>query len=98
MNTNRNAIAKPTPGQENVQDDDNIERYPSVLDVPTSTFDYEPIKSFAKVRPSITNQIIIFVNAKETPQIKQNMGPMIGAQYHIEKQDDYTSSIIKEAF
>ena len=55
---------------------------------------WEQIKSFSKVMPEITDQIIVLVNAKETAQIKENMNSLVGKEYHIEKQNDY-SSVIK---
>ncbi len=94
VNEKRNQYKMAPSGDDSVEDGETPEVYPLILDAPTSTFDYDQIKSFAKVMPEITNQIVILVNAKETSQIKENMNALIGQEYHIEKQNDY-SSVIK---
>lgn len=94
VNEKRDLYKANKSSDDSVEDGDVPEVYPLVLDAPTSTFDYEQIKSFSKVMPEITDQIIVLVNAKETAQIKENMNPLVGKEYHIEKQNDY-SSVIK---
>lgn len=94
VNEKRDLYKANKSSDDSVEDGDVPEVYPLVLDAPTSTFDYEQIKSFSKVMPEITDQIIVLVNAKETAQIKENMNSLVGKEYHIEKQNDY-SSVIK---
>ena len=94
VNEKRDLYKANKSSDDSVEDGDVPEVYPLVLDAPTSTFDYEQIKSFSMFFPEITDQIIVLVNAKETAQIKENMNSLVGKEYHIEKQNDY-SSVIK---
>lgn len=77
---------------ENLMDDDG-EDYPLVMDAPTSNFGMKQMKSFAEIMPKITEQIIVFINDKDGPILKEQMQEQIGSEWILIKNDTYHSEI-----
>lgn len=78
---------------ENIMDDDNGEEYPLVMDAPTSNFGMKQMKSFCDIMPKITEQIIVFINDKDGPILKDQMYSQIGSEWTLIKNDTYHSEI-----
>ena len=69
------------------------EVYPLVLDAPTSNFGMKQMNSFSQIMPKITDQVIIFINDKDGPILKELLNDKIGAQWSLIKTDSYHSYI-----
>ena len=74
-------------------DDDTNEEYPLVMDAPTSNFGMKQMKSFSEVMPKVTDQIIVFINDKDGPILKQQMSSQIGSEWTLKKIDTYHTDI-----
>lgn len=84
-----------TINDEDIEKNIRKEIYPLMLDAPVSNFGMQQIDSFAKITPSVTNQVIVLLNDKDGPILKEYMKDSIGCYYEIEKLDTYRS-VIKE--
>lgn len=73
--------------------DYECEEYPLVMDAPTSNFGMKQMKSFSEIMPKITDQIIVFINDKDGPILKDQMYSQIGSQWSLIKNDTYHSEI-----
>lgn len=71
------------------------EIYPLVLDAPTSTFGMKQMNSFSEITPKITNQLIVFINDKDGPILRDLMKDKIGKEYIINRVDSY-HAIVRE--
>ena len=69
------------------------EEYPLVLDAPTSNFGMKQMESFSEIMPKITDQIIVFINDKDGPILKEKMSSQIGSEWELLKVDSYHSII-----
>lgn len=69
------------------------EEYPLVLDAPTSNFGMKQMESFSEIMPKITDQIIVFINDKDGPILKEKMKNQIGSEWELVKIDSYHSII-----
>lgn len=80
-----------------VDEDENSESYPLVLDAPTSNFGMKQMKSFSEIMPKITDQIIVFINDKDGPILYDLMKDRISSEWVIsqEKGDSFHSRISK---
>ena len=78
---------------ENIMDEDNGEEYPLIMDAPTSNFGMKQMKSFSEIMPKITEQIIVFINDKDGPILKDQMYSQIGSEWSLIKNDTYHSEI-----
>ena len=65
------------------------EPYPLIMDAPTSKFGMKQMESFSKIMPKITDQIIVFINDKDGPILKEKMSNKIGSEWKIVKEDSY---------
>ncbi|MEI3527793.1 MAG: hypothetical protein V8R15_07285 [Bacilli bacterium] len=72
---------------------DSKEEYPLVLDAPTSNFGMKQMESFSQIMPKITDQIIVFINDKDGPILKEKMKNEIGSEWEVLKIDTYHSII-----
>lgn len=81
---------------ENIEEDENKEIYPLVMDAPTSNFGMKQMDSFSEIMPKITDQIIVFINDKDGPILLDKMKTEIGEKWLLEKQDSYHSSIVED--
>ncbi|MFR7881405.1 MAG: hypothetical protein ACLU5J_08020 [Christensenellales bacterium] len=72
---------------------DSKEEYPLVLDAPTSNFGMKQMESFSQIMPKITDQIIVFINDKDDPILKEKMKNEIGSEWEVLKIDTYHSII-----
>ena len=87
-------------GKENDPLDDseeNKELYPLVLDAPTSNFGMKQMNSFAETMPKITDQIIVFINDKDGPILKNILHNKIGMTWNLYKKegDSYYTTMEK---
>ncbi len=78
---------------ESIMEDDNFEEYPLVMDAPTSNFGMKQMRSFCEIMPKITEQIIVFINDKDGPILKEQMSGQIGSEWSLIKEDTYHSEI-----
>ncbi len=69
------------------------EIYPLVLDAPTSNFGMKQMECFSDITPKVTDQLIVFVNDKDGPILKELMQDKIGATLSIEKLDTYNAKV-----
>ena len=88
-------------GKENDPLDDseeNKELYPLVLDAPTSNFGMKQMNSFAETMPKITDQIIVFINDKDGPILKNILHNKIGMTWNLYKKegDSYYTTMEKK--
>lgn len=72
---------------------DDSEEYPLVMDAPTSNFGMKQMESFSEIMPKITEQIIVFINDKDGPILKDKMYSQIGSEWTLIKMDTYHSKI-----
>ena len=79
--------------------DEEKEPYPLVMDAPTSNFGMKQMKSFSKIMPKITDQIIVFINDKDGPILKNLLAADIGSVWTLRKEqgDSYHTTILKGA-
>lgn len=79
--------------------DEEKEPYPLVMDAPTSNFGMKQMKSFSKIMPKITDQIIVFINDKDGPILKNLLAADIGSVWTLRKEqgDSYRTTILKGA-
>lgn len=82
--------------EDNIEEDDNKEIYPLVMDAPTSNFGMKQMDSFSEIMPKITDQIIVFINDKDGPILLDKMKSEIGEKWLLEKQDSYHSIIVED--
>lgn len=80
-------------GDDSITEEDSKEMYPLIMDAPTSNFGMKQMNSFSQIIPKITDQIIVFINDKDGPILKQQMLDQIGREWRITKQDTYHASI-----
>lgn len=80
---------------DNIIEDNTSEEYPLVMDAPTSNFGMKQMKSFSEIMPKITDQIIVFINDKDGPILRNQMFDQIGKEWSLNKEDTY-HSFIKE--
>lgn len=80
-----------------VDEEEQKEAYPLVMDAPTSNFGMKQMESFSNIMPKITDQIIVFINDKDGPILMDKMSEKIGAKWSIIKEDTYHSIIAKGA-
>ena len=78
---------------DNVEEEDEKESYPLVLDAPVSNFGMKQMESFSELMPKIADQIIVFINDVGGPILKEQMKAQIGSEYSIFKEDTYHSVI-----
>jgi DNA sulfur modification protein DndD len=81
---------------DNIEEDDNKEIYPLVMDAPTSNFGMKQMDSFSKIIPKITDQIIVFINDKDGPILLDKMKSEICEKWLLKKQDSYHSVIVED--
>lgn len=81
-----------------IDDEEQIECYPLVLDAPTSNFGMKQMESFSEIIPKITGQIIVFINDKDGPILMDKMKYTIGSTWSLTKEDTYHSKIVKGNF
>ena len=79
-------------------DDEHKEGYPLVMDAPTSNFGMKQMKSFSEIMPKITDQIIVFINDKDGPILRELMKSNIGSEWMLRKEDSFHSRIDKGVF
>ena len=79
--------------------DEEKEPYPLVMDAPTSNFGMKQMKSFSEIMPKITDQIIVFINDKDGPILKELLAADIGSTWTLckEQGDSYHTKIVKGA-
>ncbi len=77
--------------------DEEKEPYPLVMDAPTSNFGMKQMKSFSEIMPKITDQIIVFINDKDGPILKNLLATDIGSIWSLRKEqgDSYHTIILK---
>lgn len=51
------------------------------------------MESFSQIMPKITDQIIVFINDKDGPILKEKMKNEIGSEWEVLKIDTYHSII-----
>ena len=73
--------------------DEDGEIYPLVMDAPTSKFGEAQVRSFSRIMPNLTDQIIIFVNDVYGPKLKEAMSQFIGKQWTIERHDEFHGTL-----
>ena len=80
-----------------IDEEENVESYPLVLDAPTSNFGMKQMESFSEIMPKITDQIIVFINDKDGPILHELMKTQIGSEWMLcqEKGDSFHSKIVK---
>lgn len=83
---------------EAVDEEEQRESYPLVLDAPTSNFGMKQMESFSEIMPKITDQIIVFINDKDGPILMDKMKATIGSTWSLTKEDTYHSKIQKGGF
>lgn len=76
---------------------DNKEVYPLVMDAPVSNFGEKQYVSFCENMPSLTNQMIIFVNDIGASKLREKLTGLIGQSYEIKQLSTWQSQITKEA-
>jgi DNA sulfur modification protein DndD len=76
-----------------MSDEMESEVYPLVMDAPTSNFGMKQMQSFSDIMPKVTNQIIVFINDKDGPILKDLMSPIIGKEWSISKIDTYHADL-----
>lgn len=69
------------------------EKYPLIMDAPSSSFDKTRIKSFCKLLPECLDQFIILSKDTDGEELKDNLYEYIGKEYIFEKIDDVTTTI-----
>lgn len=75
------------------EDEEFKEVYPLVMDAPTSRFGEAQVKSFSELMPSLTDQVIIFVNDVYGPKLLENMSEYIGEQWTIDHHDEFHDTL-----
>ena len=78
---------------DSIAEDQDEEMYPLIMDAPTSNFGMKQMSSFSQIIPKITDQIIVFINDKDGPILKNQMLEQIGAEWKITKEDTYHSKV-----
>ena len=78
---------------DSIAEDQDKEMYPLIMDAPTSNFGMKQMDSFSQIIPKITDQIIVFINDKDGPILKNQMLEQIGAEWTISKEDTYHSKV-----
>lgn len=78
-----------------INDEQEKESYPLVMDAPTSNFGMKQMESFSEIMPKITDQIIVFINDKDGPILIKKMVESIGSKWSLAKIDSYHSMIVK---
>lgn len=78
-----------------INDEQEKESYPLVMDAPTSNFGMKQMESFSDIMPKITDQIIVFINDKDGPILIEKMADSIGSKWSLNKTDSYHSVIAK---
>lgn len=78
-----------------INDEQEKESYPLVMDAPTSNFGMKQMESFSEIMPKITDQIIVFINDKDGPILIEKMADSIGSKWSLNKTDSYHSVIAK---
>lgn len=78
-------------------DEESKEKYPLVMDAPTSNFGMKQMQSFSDIIPEITDQIIVFINDKDGPILKKLMQNQIGNEWSLYKEegDSFHTQIVK---
>lgn len=71
------------------------EKYPLIMDAPSSSFDKTRIKSFCNLLPECLDQFIILSKDTDGEELKENLFKYIGKEYIFEKIDDVTTRIIE---
>lgn len=84
--------------QQSKEEDDSLggdleEKYPLIMDAPSSSFDKTRIKSFCKILPECLDQFIILSKDTDGEELKENLEQYIGKEYIFNKIDDVTTSI-----
>lgn len=79
-----------------LNDEGESEIYPLVMDAPTSNFGMKQMDSFAEIMPKVTNQIIVFINDKDGPILRDRLINIIGKEYKLVQQDTFHANIVEE--
>lgn len=93
---------QPASTASNDDEDDDLsyeiesEIYPLVMDAPTSNFGMKQMDSFAEIMPKVTNQIIVFINDKDGPILRDRLINIIGKEYKLVQQDTFHANIVEE--
>lgn len=81
--------SEPNKEKGEMEDMDNVEAYPLIMDAPTSNFGMKQMDSFSQIMPKLTNQIIVLINDKDGPILKEKMSEQIGKEWSIKKLSTY---------
>ncbi len=92
-----NGEKEKNPDDDIDESDEERESYPLVMDAPTSNFGMKQMKSFCNIMPKITDQIIVLINDKDGPILKEFLESEIGEKWllHKEPGDSYHTTIKK---
>lgn len=83
-------------GDDELENMDNTEPYPLVMDAPSSSFDIQRIESFCHLMPQIAEQVIFFIKDTDGLYVKKYLENAIGKEYRFVKIND-SNTKIKEA-
>lgn len=92
-----NGIKTTNSQQDEIDEEEEKELYPLVMDAPTTKFGMKQMSSFSDLMPKITDQIIVFINDKDGPILIEKMAGQIGSRWSLKKEDSYHTSIIRES-
>lgn len=66
----------------------DAEAYPLILDAPFSNADEIHVKTISEVLPSVANQLILIVMAKDWNYAKSSLSKKVGKEYYLDKQSE----------
>lgn len=82
--------------EEDIDNVDNNEPYPLVMDAPSSSFDIERIQKFCHIMPKIAEQVVFFIKDTDGLYVKEYLSSSIGKEYKFNQIDNY-HTVIEEA-
>ena len=66
-----------------IEDNEEIDGYPLIMDAPLSAFDKKRIQSICKTIPDIAQQVIIFIKDTDGEVAEEYMRTCIGKKYEL---------------